>query len=187
MELLADVDERVPLLDIDPVRIREVIANLVANALRYTPAAGSIHITATVAAPARGGSSVRVDVTDTGTGIAADVLPHVFDRFWKSPDSRGSGSAWQSPAIWSWPTGARSPRKPHPAVGRGSGSRCLLPDVRWSLGTARASPVRELRRRTVPGSLGGMSSSIRPLRLRSAAGLALGVLLLAGTPVSAAG
>ena len=52
VELLADVDERVPLLDIDPVRIREVIANLVANALRYTPAAGSIHITATVAAPA---------------------------------------------------------------------------------------------------------------------------------------
>ena len=53
VELLADVDERVPLLDIDPVRIREVIANLVANALRYTPAAGSIRITATVAAPAR--------------------------------------------------------------------------------------------------------------------------------------
>jgi signal transduction histidine kinase len=87
----ADVDDGVPLLDVDPVRIREVLANVVANALRWTPAGGSVTIAATVreAEPQRPG--VRVTVVDTGAGIAPDVLPHVFDRFWKSPQSRGSG------------------------------------------------------------------------------------------------
>ena len=86
LALVAEVDESVPLLEIDPVRTREVIANLVANALRYTPATGTIRITAS----AQDGH-VRVAVADTGRGIPADVLPHVFDRFWKSADSRGSG------------------------------------------------------------------------------------------------
>jgi signal transduction histidine kinase len=85
--LATDVAADVPLLDVDPVRIREVIGNLVANGLRYTPAGGRISVS--VASVARG--AVRVAVTDTGTGIAADVLPHVFERFTKSADSRGSG------------------------------------------------------------------------------------------------
>ena len=77
-----------PLLDVDPVRVREVVSNLVTNALRYTPSGGSITIVATHD-PA--GGTVRVAVRDSGAGIPADVLPHVFDRFWKSPESRGSG------------------------------------------------------------------------------------------------
>ena len=77
-----------PLLDVDPVRVREIVSNLVTNALRYTPAGGSIGIAASHDPAAR---AVRVAVRDTGAGIEAEVLPHVFDRFWKSPDSRGSG------------------------------------------------------------------------------------------------
>jgi two-component system sensor histidine kinase BaeS len=82
------VDDDVPLLDIDPVRIREVLSNLVANALRHTPGGGSIGVTA---ASARDGKSVEIVVTDTGTGIDPALLPHVFDRFAKAADSRGSG------------------------------------------------------------------------------------------------
>jgi signal transduction histidine kinase len=82
------VDDDVPLLDVDPVRIREVISNLVANALRHTPAGGSITVSAS-ADTDRG--DVEVVVRDTGSGIDPDLLPHVFDRFAKAADSRGSG------------------------------------------------------------------------------------------------
>jgi signal transduction histidine kinase len=81
-------DDALPLLEIDPVRTREVLSNLVANALRYTQSGGSIRL---AAEPDSDGTWLRVRVSDTGTGIAPDVLPHVFDRFWKSPESRGSG------------------------------------------------------------------------------------------------
>jgi signal transduction histidine kinase len=81
-------DDDLPLLDVDPVRTREVLSNLVANALRYTPPRGRVTLSGGLD---REPGRVRLSVTDTGSGIAADVLPHVFDRFWKSPDSRGSG------------------------------------------------------------------------------------------------
>jgi signal transduction histidine kinase len=77
-----------PLLEADPVRLREVAGNLIANALRYTPAGGRIQIQCSLEG---GGESVAVAVSDTGRGIAPGDLPHVFDRFYKSADSRGSG------------------------------------------------------------------------------------------------
>jgi two-component system sensor histidine kinase BaeS len=83
-----DADDALPLLEIDPVRTREVLSNLVANALRYTPAGGTIRL---AAAPESDGSWIRVRVSDTGSGILPTELPHVFDRFWKSAESRGSG------------------------------------------------------------------------------------------------
>jgi two-component system sensor histidine kinase BaeS len=88
VSLEVHVDDEVPLLDIDPVRIREVLSNLVANALRHTPHGGSIGVVATNAAD---GKSVDIIVRDTGTGIDPALLPHVFDRFAKAADSRGSG------------------------------------------------------------------------------------------------
>jgi signal transduction histidine kinase len=82
------VDEAVPLLDVDPVRIREVLANLVANALRHTPSGGSIDVNASTDVGQR---LVQVVVRDTGSGIDPELLPHVFDRFAKGAGSRGSG------------------------------------------------------------------------------------------------
>jgi signal transduction histidine kinase len=66
--------------------LREVIANLVANALRYTPRGGRIDV---AAASAEG--AVTIQVKDTGTGIPAEELPRIFDRFATGDDSRGSG------------------------------------------------------------------------------------------------
>ncbi|MEO7664464.1 MAG: HAMP domain-containing sensor histidine kinase, partial [Candidatus Limnocylindrales bacterium] len=77
-----------PILDVDPVRIREVLSNLVSNALRHTPAGGRIEL---VGAADDGRHTVRLRVADTGSGIDAQLLPHVFDRFAKGRDSRGSG------------------------------------------------------------------------------------------------
>jgi two-component system sensor histidine kinase BaeS len=74
-------------IDVDPVRIRQVIANLVANAVRHTPSEGSVWIVAR----REPDGTATVEVQDTGPGIAPELLPHVFDRFVKSPESRGSG------------------------------------------------------------------------------------------------
>jgi signal transduction histidine kinase len=88
----ADVDDNLPLLDVDPVRIREVLANLVANALRHTPAGGRVAISArSVPGLATVGDAVELAVVDTGEGIDAELLPHVFDRFARGRGSPGSG------------------------------------------------------------------------------------------------
>jgi len=76
-----------PSLEIDPVRIRQVVGNLVDNALRVLPAGGTITL---ASAPADGGG-VTLTVRDNGPGIPADLLPHVFERFVKATTSRGSG------------------------------------------------------------------------------------------------
>lgn len=75
-----------PEVDADPVRLRQVLENLVSNALRHTPRGGRVRVEAT---PRPG--AVAFAVVDTGSGIAPEQLPHIFDRFWKSADSGGSG------------------------------------------------------------------------------------------------
>ena len=70
----------------DRLRIGEVLSNLLSNALRHTPPGGEV----TVAAAATG-DGVGFSVIDSGSGIATDRLPHVFDRFSKAPDSPGAG------------------------------------------------------------------------------------------------
>ncbi len=75
-----------PEIEVDPVRLRQVLENLVSNALRHTPAGGCVRVEA-LARP----GAVAFAVVDTGRGIAQDQLPHIFDRFWKSADSGGSG------------------------------------------------------------------------------------------------
>lgn len=76
----------VPPLDLDPGRVRQVFENLLTNALRHTPEGGRVTATAR---PLPAG--VRVDIADTGSGIAPDDLPHVFERYRKAADSSGSG------------------------------------------------------------------------------------------------
>lgn len=86
VSLVTAIDDSLPQADVDPVRMREVLSNLLSNALRYTPRGGSVRIGASTS-----DGRVRVSVRDTGPGIAPDALPHVFDRFYKSDESRGAG------------------------------------------------------------------------------------------------
>ena len=71
---------------VDPIRVREVLNNVVANALRYTPRGGSVVVSAS-----GDDQRVTVSVRDTGAGIAPEVLPHIFERFTHAPDSPGAG------------------------------------------------------------------------------------------------
>jgi len=82
-----DAPAELPPADVDPIRIREVIANLVSNALRYTPAEGSVIVRVSAASA----GAIRIEVRDTGAGMTPDELAHAFDRFHKGPGSRGSG------------------------------------------------------------------------------------------------
>ncbi len=83
VQLEVDVAPDTPEVQADPRRIGQVVHNLVANALRYTPAGGSIRLVASAQEGA-----VLVEVADTGIGIPADHLPHIFDRFYRVDPSR---------------------------------------------------------------------------------------------------
>jgi signal transduction histidine kinase len=72
-----------PEIVVDVERMAQVLDNLILNALRYTPADGVVTL---VARPAPG--SVLLEVQDTGCGIPAEDLPHVFDRFYRVDKSR---------------------------------------------------------------------------------------------------
>jgi signal transduction histidine kinase len=88
VELSVTVADEVPLVEVDPMRMREVLSNLIANALRYTPAGGQVEVQGRAD---RAQQTVTLAICDTGAGIPADILPHIFDRFYKSADSGGMG------------------------------------------------------------------------------------------------
>jgi signal transduction histidine kinase len=67
----------------DARRLRQVLANLLDNAIKYTPSGGRVSIRAR-----RDGSAARLDVTDTGAGISSHDLPHIWDRLYRGDQSR---------------------------------------------------------------------------------------------------
>jgi signal transduction histidine kinase len=73
-------------IDADPMRMREVLANLVTNALRHTPRDGAVTVAASGA-----GDLVRFEVRDTGPGIPPDERAAIFERFVTSADAGGTG------------------------------------------------------------------------------------------------
>jgi len=92
--LSADIAAGLPILEVDPLRLREVVSNLVDNALRYVGRGGAVRIAARVAGRVVGSGvdqAIEIAVSDDGPGIPAELLPTIFERFAKSPESRGSG------------------------------------------------------------------------------------------------
>ena len=84
--ILEDVEE----MDVDPLRIREVLTNILANALRYTPSQGEVKVGLTESG-IDGERGVTIFIQDSGAGIESADLSHIFDRFYKSSDSGGMG------------------------------------------------------------------------------------------------
>lgn len=88
IRLESHFEPHLPLVVADATRISQVLSNLVGNAVKFTPREGLITVSAE-----RSDGEVRFAVIDTGPGIPAEQLPHIFGRFWqaKPSDRRGIG------------------------------------------------------------------------------------------------
>lgn len=83
IRLHSDLPDGIPGLLLDPMRLEQVLGNLLSNALRHTPEGGEIHIRAACRQ-----KQVFLSVHDSGPGISPEGLPHVFERFYRLDKSR---------------------------------------------------------------------------------------------------
>jgi signal transduction histidine kinase len=128
VRLATDITDGLPELSVDPERMAQVLGNLLDNALRHTPAGGTVTIRAI---PSGRTGDVQLSVTDTGDGIPAEHLPRIFERFYRvdAARDRAHGGSGIGLAI------ARALVEAHggqldgssPGTGHGSTFRILLP------------------------------------------------------------
>ena len=122
IKLLLDIQENCPLIMVDEGRMERVIKNLVENALRYTPQDGTIELAVHYE------NEVVLSVTDSGSGIDAEDLPYVFDRFYRADKARGgnSGKMGLGLAICKALVTAQGGRIRAESPGRGQGASMLV-------------------------------------------------------------
>jgi two-component system, OmpR family, sensor histidine kinase BaeS len=87
VDLALTIDDDHREVSLDPIRLRQIVGNLVSNALRHTPRGGHVAVRARIT-----DSHFAVEVADSGCGISAEDLPHVFDRFWRADKARSRSS-----------------------------------------------------------------------------------------------
>ena len=87
ISLRMETADGLPLINVDPDRMVQVLGNLVNNAIRFTPENGEIWLTAVTTA-----NQLQFNIKDTGLGIAAADLPHIFNRFYKGDTARHHSS-----------------------------------------------------------------------------------------------
>ncbi|AEI65170.1 sensor histidine kinase [Corallococcus macrosporus] len=88
---------RTPPVRADRERVLQVLANLVSNAIKFTPPGGTIVLSAR---PEEAGAWVRIAVKDSGPGIPAEDAPHLFERFWRASHSPGRGTGLGLSIAW---------------------------------------------------------------------------------------
>lgn len=88
VDLRSEVADGLPVPSVDADRLAQVLTNLLDNALRHTPTGGSVTVSGRAAVQ---GGAVEISVADTGEGIAAEHLPHVFERFYRADTARDRG------------------------------------------------------------------------------------------------
>jgi signal transduction histidine kinase len=86
VQLDVAIDREAGTLAADPERLQQIVWNLLSNAVKFTPAGGKVSLTVT-----RAPRALHISVADTGPGISADLLPHVFERFRQGGPSRRQG------------------------------------------------------------------------------------------------
>jgi len=105
IQLLLDIEPNLPEIQLDTARMEQVLGNLVSNALRYTggkPEGGKIRLSAKQSfdvAQDKAGGSLTVSVIDNGSGIPAEILPHIFERSYRGDSSRSGNESGLGLAI----------------------------------------------------------------------------------------
>ena len=82
VDLRLELDQTLAVINVDEGRMLQVLKNLMENALRHTPAGGTVTLASKV------GEQVELSITDTGDGVAADDLPLIFERFYQADKAR---------------------------------------------------------------------------------------------------
>lgn len=152
----------------DPGQLRQLALILLDNAIKYTPAGGKVRISVS-----RNGRRAAFSVADTGIGIAPEVRPHIFERFYRADQARdrdqhGSGLGL---AIAKWIAESHGGEiAVHSVPSQGTTFTILLPAIRWAEGTPATSPREAAVRdgRQTVGSLARMARNAvsRPRRTR---------------------
>lgn len=123
VDITLDIEPGLPHVHADPQRMAQVLGNLVDNALRHTPAGGRVTL-----AGAGSGARVTLTVTDTGEGIVAEHLPHVFERFYRADTARdrASGGSGVGLAITKALVQAHHGDIRAQSAGKGAGARFVI-------------------------------------------------------------
>ena len=127
-------------IEADGGRLQQIIGNLLTNAVKFTPRGGRVEVAAS-----KGDATVDITVSDTGEGIAPDLLPYVFDRFWQADASitrahRGLGLGLAIVKQFTELHGG-SIVVDSEGIGRGSTFRLKLPATQTSSNTPSATPA----------------------------------------------
>ncbi|MDX2228173.1 MAG: response regulator [Leptolyngbyaceae cyanobacterium bins.349] len=83
LQLTLQLAPNLPSIQADPVRLRQIIWNLLTNAIKFTPEGGQVEICGSLATD----NLAQISISDTGIGIAPEILPHIFDHFWQADSS----------------------------------------------------------------------------------------------------
>ena len=85
--LVIDITDDLPRVQGDSVLLKRALANLLGNAVKYTPPGGRVVVRASVA-----GGALEIDVSDNGPGILPEAQARLFDRFYRVPGTMGEGT-----------------------------------------------------------------------------------------------
>jgi heavy metal sensor kinase len=133
----------------DPLRLRQAVVNLLDNAIKYTPENGRIEVSVTPA-----GSVAQISISDSGIGISAECLPHIFERFYRTDKARNrnSGGAGLGLSIVKAICSAHGGEvKVQSAEGRGSHFELQIPLT----STLRPSEPAKIGERATDGEVAG--------------------------------
>ena len=123
MSISIENDEEIPEIFVDIERVRQVLVNLIHNAVKFTGENGRIIIKSGIE-----DKMVRIDIIDNGIGIADKDLPHVFERFYRADKSRTGGGTGIGLAIAKHVIEAHQGRiTAHSTEGEGSMFSIFLP------------------------------------------------------------